>query len=316
MTKPLFKYITNEKEESALMSLCSFLKIDEDEFFETTKYFMESKKYFIDTEVDFARQKGFGQTRLQNLRKVYQRIIGNIEIAEIGFHSEYEHSLTNKRYEGLAIRNFDRLIFEKFHCDVFFKIYKSWTFGIGKNDLKGKDEQLKSMLEVSDYIPDTHWITYELSLDNQIEIKKIYDDMKVVRFRNILMTIWEKLHDKNIKQLFKEYVTPKYFGKTLPQHDFVIFYGQNNTNRKCTYCNISESDIAKLQVEKKIYTKRIYSRGTTMEVDKRDPQKGYQLDNLVMSCYWCNNAKTDEFDENEFMEIGAVISKIWQNRLK
>jgi len=35
-----------------------------------------------------------------------------------------------------------------------------------------------------------------------------------------------------------------------------------------------------------------------------------------MACYWCNNAKTDEFDGDEFKEIGEAIKKVWKKRLK
>lgn len=34
-----------------------------------------------------------------------------------------------------------------------------------------------------------------------------------------------------------------------------------------------------------------------------------------MACYWCNNAKTDEFTAEEFKEIGKEIRKIWDVRL-
>jgi hypothetical protein len=35
-----------------------------------------------------------------------------------------------------------------------------------------------------------------------------------------------------------------------------------------------------------------------------------------MSCYWCNNAKTDEFDDIEFKPIGELIGKTLRKRLK
>jgi len=34
-----------------------------------------------------------------------------------------------------------------------------------------------------------------------------------------------------------------------------------------------------------------------------------------MSCYWCNNAKTDEFFVDEFKEIARGINYAWQKRL-
>lgn len=35
-----------------------------------------------------------------------------------------------------------------------------------------------------------------------------------------------------------------------------------------------------------------------------------------MSCYWCNNAKTDEFTFEEFEEIGKSFGLVWNKRLK
>ena len=191
MDKQLFEYITNEKEESALNSLCSYLKHDKEFFFNTVSFFLDSKKYFIDTENDYVAIDGFGNIKLLNLRNVYHRVVNNLEVNVVGYFSNHQYSLTHRRYDSLSGRNFDRLIFEKLHI----------------NKLK------------------------MLSNMNQIN------------------------------------------------------------------------------------TKRIYSRGATMEVDKRDPQKGYQLDNLSMSCYWCNNAKTDEFDEKEFGPIARQIGLIWKKRL-
>jgi len=35
-----------------------------------------------------------------------------------------------------------------------------------------------------------------------------------------------------------------------------------------------------------------------------------------MSCYWCNNAKTDEFTAEEFAVIGKAIAMVWHDRLR
>lgn len=33
-----------------------------------------------------------------------------------------------------------------------------------------------------------------------------------------------------------------------------------------------------------------------------------------MACYWCNNAKTDEFSAEEFAPVGKEIGEIFKNR--
>jgi len=35
-----------------------------------------------------------------------------------------------------------------------------------------------------------------------------------------------------------------------------------------------------------------------------------------MSCYWCNNAKTDEYIPSEFKEIARGINHVWNKRLE
>ncbi|WP_188117205.1 hypothetical protein [Campylobacter concisus] len=34
-----------------------------------------------------------------------------------------------------------------------------------------------------------------------------------------------------------------------------------------------------------------------------------------MACYWCNNAKTDEFSPEEFKPIAEGIREVWNKRL-
>ncbi|MCD6366675.1 MAG: hypothetical protein J7L46_03955, partial [Bacteroidales bacterium] len=67
--------------------------------------------------------------------------------------------------------------------------------------------------------------------------------------------------------------------------------------------------------ENKIQTKRIYSRGKHMEVDRTAPNGKYEIKNIELCCYWCNNAKTDEFSEKEFICIANAIKKVWCDRL-
>lgn len=98
--------------------------------------------------------------------------------------------------------------------------------------------------------------------------------------------------------------------------DFKTFYEWHKTiedDKKCFYCGITESEIELLNNHQPL-TKRL--RGKNLELDRREPNLSYDdIDNLVYSCYWCNNAKTDTFTDKEFQEIGKVISSIWRKRL-
>ncbi|GAI46195.1 unnamed protein product [marine sediment metagenome] len=51
-------------------------------------------------------------------------------------------------------------------------------------------------------------------------------------------------------------------------------------------------------------------------MDRRDNEKGYTLENCVLSCSICNNAKSDKFTDEEFKEVGKAIKQIWLSRDK
>lgn len=101
---------------------------------------------------------------------------------------------------------------------------------------------------------------------------------------------------------------------------FRKFYGKDEEERKCRYCKITEAQIKNLISSGNIFTVR--NRGERMEIDRKDSdrQRGYihheNDTNIVMCCYWCNNAKTDEFTYPEFKGgIGPAIKKVWEARL-
>lgn len=96
--------------------------------------------------------------------------------------------------------------------------------------------------------------------------------------------------------------------------DFYIWYLA--CERKCEYCDITEDEIQTLLECGRLTTKRIGTRGKKLEYDRKIPELSYdQIENVVLCCYWCNNAKTDTFTYEEFKEIGKVFNTIWRKRL-
>ena len=71
--------------------------------------------------------------------------------------------------------------------------------------------------------------------------------------------------------------------------------------------------IEELAQKGKLYKKN--ERGWNMEIDRKKPNLEYTTDNCVAACYWCNNAKTDEFDDEEFEPIGEQIGNALLKRL-
>ncbi len=78
------------------------------------------------------------------------------------------------------------------------------------------------------------------------------------------------------------------------------------------YCGVSIESI-KVHLDS-IKTKRLLTRGRSLEVDKKDPNGHYAIDNVALACYWCNNAKSDEYTVKEFEHIAKGIGEVWKER--
>jgi hypothetical protein len=84
----------------------------------------------------------------------------------------------------------------------------------------------------------------------------------------------------------------------------------------CAYCGISIQQINQLSKNNSLHNKRSETRGYSLEIDRKHPNLEYSSDNCCMSCYWCNNAKTDEYSYNEFKNcIAPAIRAVWNCRL-
>ena len=77
--------------------------------------------------------------------------------------------------------------------------------------------------------------------------------------------------------------------------------------RVCDYYGIEEADFT--DVWGAFYGGK--TRGGVLEVDRKDSTKGYEMDNCVLACAICNNAKSDKFTYEEFKAVGEVIGTIW-----
>jgi len=123
------------------------------------------------------------------------------------------------------------------------------------------------------------------------------------------MKNWRENNTFLIEKFEKDYVAN--FGKVFPKYEFSELFNMH----KCEYCEITIPEINDLVDKEQLFNKQ-YSRGFTFEIDRINSNKEYTKDNCVICCYWCNNAKTDEFNREEFKIIGKAIREVWLNRLK
>ena len=121
--------------------------------------------------------------------------------------------------------------------------------------------------------------------------------------------IWNELNSITKISTIKELEGIKDYKPELHLKKFVTML----VNDRCGYCGLSVEDILLLAKKSQLFTKR--ARGYTLEIDQKEAYKFYSDENCIASCYWCNNAKTDEFTEGEFITISSHIKSSWNNRL-
>jgi hypothetical protein len=97
--------------------------------------------------------------------------------------------------------------------------------------------------------------------------------------------------------------------------DFKQLVSTKTGELACEYCELTESDFRQLIEHGLVRTKRLSTRGSTFEFDCRDPEQGYIEGNVALCCYWCNNAKTDEFTPEEFKPMALALAAAWRQRL-
>lgn len=131
---------------------------------------------------------------------------------------------------------------------------------------------------------------------------------------------WERDKDIRIRWLKVAEIRKIFISKKIKANfkEFYDWYLELEKEKKCFYCDITEEKLndlfRKLEGKGEILTKR--GRGRKLELDRKDPNPDYNnTKNIVFACYWCNNAKTDTFTHEEFIEVGKVLNEIWKKRL-
>ncbi len=111
-----------------------------------------------------------------------------------------------------------------------------------------------------------------------------------------------------IKVCEENYIST-FLDKKFPENSFEKI----TSKKECCYCQLTELKISELAISGLLNKKNL--RGWKLELERFDSNYEYSKENCDMACYWCNNAKTDEFTMEEFKEVGKVFSAIWKKRL-
>ena len=127
------------------------------------------------------------------------------------------------------------------------------------------------------------------------ELKKIFDSKK------------EKIVKGNLQAGFKK--------STF--EDFENWFSLETFEKGCHYCGTTNQTSYRLFVMQRNGERPDATRGgkrsKRLELDRLNAFEHYDnLANIVWCCYWCNNAKSNFFSENEFRPIAKAIGEALQ----
>ena len=186
-------------------------------------------------------------------------------------------------------------------------------FYVFKCALTKEDLHKKAFLEFDvDENPALEFVELYITEYQQFESNhKIVKHNKSKRDNNALYSKMKVLDNENKTEIdsWREDYFKDVFKKKLNESDFKKF----GKVKCCGYCGITLDEINELASNKKLFKKN--ERGFNLELDRKSPNKEYSTKNCIMACYWCNNAKTDEFSAEEFASIGKAIGAVLRNRL-
>lgn len=144
------------------------------------------------------------------------------------------------------------------------------------------------------------------------ETDEYIEGSMIIQQIDMLIDSWYNEENTLQLELLRQYKA-LFISEYFPFSEFETLFPTDPKQRICHYCKISDHEVGQLRDRRKIYTKR--PRGYFMEVDRIEPNKEYSKENCVLACYWCNNAKSDEFSLSEFSEhIGPGIQSVWKER--
>lgn len=191
----------------------------------------------------------------------------------------------------------------KYNSKALASFKTVWSLFVFKSIIEKEEMSLESfkVFRISDEIvtlyTDDFWQMAKADTISGIEIKEIAKLMDV-ETKNLKRPLAAKCFEyyKNTYQ------------NVFPTKDFIKLLDQNS----CEYCGVTIEKIEELANKREIHKKN--ERGWSLEIDRINSNYEYKKDNCVMACYWCNNAKTDEFTLAEFKIVGEAIAKIWEKR--
>jgi len=121
------------------------------------------------------------------------------------------------------------------------------------------------------------------------------------------------IFEARTKQQLKNWFNGKRRQDNMGFKTYEIFERWYNSQLKqCHYCHIEEVLVQEIVMRglltsarfpKKGLRSRGRNRGKWLEVDRKKPKMKYTASNCVLACYFCNNDKSDVFNEMQYQEF-------------
>ncbi|EPP1572774.1 hypothetical protein ACUMG2_000292 [Campylobacter lari] len=189
----------------------------------------------------------------------------------------------------------------------FLKLYLKGVFGskeITKKLIKAKAYNLniEEMVRVELKL---NCINDVINLKNHYEVvRKKYKINKDIKDEN------EKFGaiDKIVEEKFKD------------MKNFAMWYEkaylkiESKSKLKCHYCGIDEEKLKNL-FENKLITSKKPSFNSSLQIERLNPDKGYNEENCVLACCICNNAKSDMISTSDFKDYFSESIKKFYSAL-
>jgi len=178
-----------------------------------------------------------------------------------------------------------------------------------KDDLAiDRDEFIQFDIDKGDAL---EYVNLYIGQYQQYEKEYVIEDQKGAKSNAVIYDELQQLikSKKAETDSWREYYRGEVFKHKLSKDQFKVFEKIKN----CFYCGTSLAQIDDLASQDLLFKKT--ERGFSLELDRKSPNMEYSNDNCVMACYWCNNAKTDEFSAEEFAPIGKAIGEVFKQRL-
>ncbi|MVN79275.1 hypothetical protein GO988_23325 [Hymenobacter sp. HMF4947] len=202
-----------------------------------------------------------------------------------------------KRYKEVVKRSFDR------HLDLFLTAHflRSPT-----QDLANATPQAYAMFQLEPL----EW-DYYLRSHQAKRLSAAFSATSTVGALDQAIQDWWGKHKVQGLQAFQQ----AHKQHCISEDDFRALFPLE-TELCCVYCGITAGQFQRLIRAGQVQTKRLRTRGSTFEIDCREPRLGYAAGNLALCCYWCNNAKSDEFKAEEFQPVAEALGRVWRQRLR